>query len=129
MLADRPSDRLDANGSGEGDDIGGIPRLIDVPFGLITGEHRKRLGRAVWLYLHLHHLCHTTGVNAGTSLHGYTHEEAAKAFNRSVRAVKVWMARLVKGGYVTTVPVNRGLVVTINGYVAQTSVEAPRDAG
>jgi hypothetical protein len=39
------------------------------------------------------------------------------------------MARLVAGGYVTTVPVNRGLVVTINGYVVQSAVEGPRDAG
>ena len=129
MIADRPSDRLDANGSGEGDDIGGIPRLIDVPFGLITGEHRKRLGRAVWLYLHLHHLCHTTGVDAGTSIRMHAHEDAAGILGCPIPRIKRWMARLVAGGYVTTVPVNRGLVVTITGYVALTSVEGPRDAG
>ena len=129
MIADRPSDRLDANGSGEGDDIGGIPRLIDVPFGLITGEHRKRLGRAVWLYLHLHHLCHTTGVDAGTSIRMYAHEDAAGILGCPIPRIKRWMARLVAGGYVTTVPVNRGLVVTINGYVVQSAVEGPRDAG
>ena len=129
MLADRPTDRLDANGSGEGDVIEHAPKVIKVHRELFSGEHRKRLGRAVWLYLHLHKLCQSTGVEAGTSFHGYTHEEAAKAFNRSVRAMKVWMARLVKGGYVTTVPVNRGLVVTITGYVVQSAVEGPRDAG
>ena len=128
MLADRPSDRLDANGSGEGDDIGGIPRLIDVPFGLITGEHRKRLGRAVWLYLHLHVQCHTAGVEAGTSLRIFTHEEAAGILGCPVTRIKRWMARLVAGGYVTTVPVNRGLVVTITGYVAQPAVEGTPDA-
>ncbi len=129
MLADRPVHRLDANGSGEGDFVKDSRGFVGRHPGLFTGEHRKRLGRAVWLYLHLHNLCHTAGVEAGTSFHGYTHEEAAKAFNRSVRAMKVWMARLVKGGYVTTVPVNRGLVVTINGYVVQSAVEGPPDAG
>ena len=129
MLADRPSDRLDANGSGEGDVTGDVPKALNLPLALFSGDHRKRLGRAVWLYLHLHKLCQSTGVEAGTSFHGYTHEEAAKAFNRSVRAMKVWMARLVKGGYVTTVLVNRGLVVTINGYVVQSAIEGPPDAG
>jgi len=128
MPTDHPSLR-DASGSGEGDDIGGIPGLIDVPFGLITGEHRKRLGRAVWLYLHLHHLCHTAGVEAGTSIRIYTHEDAAGTLGCPVPRIKRWMARLVAGGYVTTVPVNRGLVVTINGYVVQSAVEGPRDAG
>ncbi len=129
MLADRPIYRLDANGSGEGDVIEHAPKVIKVHRELFSGEHRKRLGRAVWLFRYLDIRCHSTGVEAGTSFHGYTHEEAAKAFNRSVRAMKVWMARLVKGGYVTTVLVNRGLVVTINGYVVQSAIEGPADAG
>ena len=120
MLTDH-SLRRDDSGSGEGAVVGGIPGFIDVPFRLITGEHRKRLGRAVWLYLHLHDLCHTTGVEAGTSTRTiYTHDEAAGILGCPIPRIKRWMARLVAGGYVTTVPVNRGLVVTINGYVAQT---------
>ena len=119
----------DASGSGEGDVIGDIPEFIDVPFRLITGEHRKRLGRAVWLYLHLHNLCDTTGVEAGTSIRMiYTHDEAAGILGCPVTRIKRWMARLVAGGYVTTVPVNRGLVVTITGYVAQPAVEGTPDA-
>ena len=128
MIADRPSDRLDANGSGERDVTGDAPKVITVPRELFSGDHRKRLGRAVWLYLHLHKLCQSTGVEAGTSFHGYTHEEAAKAFNRSVRAMKVWMARLVKGGYVTTRAIPDGLIVTITGYVAHTTIEGTQDA-
>ena len=129
MLADRPSDRLDANGSGEGDFYKSNQAFIDRHPGLFTGEHRKRLGRAVWLYLHLHVQCHTAGVEAGTSLRIFTHEEAAGILGCPGTRIKRWMARLVAGGYVTTVPVNRGLVVTITGYVALTSVEGPRDAG
>jgi hypothetical protein len=129
MLADRPIYRLDANGSGEGDFCKDSRGFVGRHPGLITGEHLNRMGMAIWLFRYLDIRCHSTGVEAGTSFHGYTHEEAAKAFNRSVRAMKVWMARLVKGGYVTTVLVNRGLVVTITGYAAQTSVEAPPDAG
>jgi hypothetical protein len=129
MISDRPSDRLDANGSGEGDVTGDVPKALNLPLALFSGDHRKRLGRAVWLYLHLHVQCHTTGVEAGTSLRIYTHEEAARILGCSVPRIKRWMARLVAGGYVTTVPVNRGLVVTINGYVVQSAVEGPRDAG
>ena len=129
MLADRPIYRLDANGSGEGDFCKDSRGFVGRHPGLITGEHRKRLGQAVWLFRYLDIRCHSTGVEAGTSFHGYTHEEAAKTFNRSVRAMKVWMASLSKGGYVTTVPVNRGLVVTINGYVVQSAIEGPPDAG
>jgi hypothetical protein len=128
MLADRLSDRLDANGSGEGDVTGDVPKALNLPLALFSGDHRKRLGRAVWLYLHLHVQCHTTGVEAGTSLRIYTHEEASRILGCSVPRIKRWMARLVAGGYVTTVPVNRGLVVTINGYVVQSAVEGPRDA-
>ena len=128
MLADRPSDRLDANGSGEGDVTGDVPKALNLPLALFSGDHRKRLGRAVWLYLHLHVQCHTTGVEAGTSLRIYTHEEAARILGCSVPRIKRWMARLVAGGYVTTVPVNRGLVVTITGYVAHTTAEGTRDA-
>ena len=128
MLADRPSDRLDANGSGEGDFYKSNQAFIDRHPGLFTGEHVNRMGVAIWLFRYLDIRCHSTGGEAGTSFHGYTHEEAAKEFNRSVRAMKVWMARLVKGGYVTTVPVNRELVVTITGYVAQPAVEGTPDA-
>ena len=128
MLVDRPSDRLDANGSGEGDFTKDSREFVARHPGLITGEHLNRMGIAIWLFRYLDIRCHRTGVEAGTAFHGYTHEEAAKAFNRSVRAMKVWMARLVKGGYVTTVPVNRGLVVTINGYVVQSAVEGIPDA-
>ena len=129
MIADRPSDRLDANGSGERDVTGDAPKVITVPRELFSGDHRKRLGRAVWLYLHLHVQCHTTGVEAGTSLRIFTHEEAAGILGCPVTRIKRWMDRLVAGGYVTTVPVNRGLMVTITGYVAQTTAEALPDAG
>ena len=129
MISDRPSDRLDANGSGEGDVTGDVPKALNLPLALFSGDHRKRLGRAVWLYLHLHVQSHTTGVEAGTSLRIYTHEEASRSLGCSVPRIKRWMARLVAGGYVTTVPVNRGLVVTITGYVVQSAVEGPRDAG
>ena len=131
MLSDRPSDRLDANGSGARDVTGDAPKVIKVPRELFSGDHRKRMGRAVWLYLHLHVQCHTTGVEAGTSLRIYTHEEAARILGCPVSRIKRWMNRLVKGGYVTSdlLTVNQGLVVTITGYVARTSVEGPRDAG
>ena len=130
MLADRPSDRLDANGSGEGDVTGDVPKALNLPLALFSGDHRKRLGRAVWLYLHLHVQCHTTGVEAGTSLRIYTHEEAARILGCPVPRIKRWMARLVAGGYVTTdlLTVNQGLVVTITGYVPEPVVEGPSDA-
>ena len=128
MLADRPSDRLDASVPGERDFTGDAFRIIKFPHERVSGVHRKRLGRAVWLYLHLHVQCHTAGVEAGTSLRIFTHEEAAGILGCPVTRIKRWMARLVAGGYVTTVPVNRGLVVTITGYVAQPAVEGTPDA-
>ena len=129
MLADRPSDRLDTNGSGEGDFTKDSREFVARHSGLITGEHLNRMGIAIWLFRYLDIRCHSIGVEAGTSFHGYTHEEAAENLGCPVPRIKRWMARLVKGGYVTTVPVNRGLVVTINGYVVQSAVEGPRDAG
>lgn len=105
-----------------------VPGFIAVPVRLIAGEHRIRLGRAVWLYLHFHNLCHTTGVEAGTSIRRYTHEEAAGILGCPVPRIRQWMARLVAGGYVTTVTINRGLVVTITGYGAPSDDEGSPDA-
>ena len=133
MLVDRSYDRLDASGSSSGRG-GGSPRPArstwprsrdydpDIPLyalireGLITGEHWMRMGSALWLYKYLHFRCYFTGPQAGTSVATFTHVDAAKHFGATTRHVKRWMQILVDGGYVTTLKVNHGLVVTITKY-------------
>ena len=133
MLADRSFDRLDASGSTSGRG-GGSPRparstwphspdydpdielFARIRVGLITGEHRLRLNDATFLFLYLHSTCYFTGPQAGTSVATYTHVAAAKHLEASTRQVRRWMQTLLNGGYVTTVRVNQGLVVTITRY-------------
>ena len=133
VASDRSYDRLGASGSSSGRG-GGSPRPArstwprsrdydpDIPLyalireGLITGEHVDRMGMALWLYEYLQLRCYFTGPQAGTSVATYTHLDASKVLNRSVLTVKRWMETLVDEGYVTTVRVNQGLVVTITKY-------------
>ena len=144
MLADSTFGRLDASGSS---DDGGSPRpsrstwphspdydpgielFARIREGLIRGEHVDRMGMALWLYAYLVLRCYFTGPQAGTSVATYTHLDAAKALNRSVRSIKIWMDVLVVNGYVTTEKVNHGLVVTVTKYVQTPSGTAKPSAG
>jgi len=145
MLADRPSDRLDASGSRGGraessprparstwphsaDHDPGIELFARIREGLIRGEHVDRMGMAFWLYEYLQLRCYFTGPHAGTSVATYTHMDAAKVLNRSVRAIKVRMDVLVTYGYVTVAKVNHGLVVTITKYLHQSLGTVQRSA-
>ena len=147
MLADRSFDRLDASGSTSGSG-GGSPRparstwphspdydpdielFARIRVGLITGEHRLRLNDATFLFLYLHSTCYFTGPQAGISVATYTHVAAAKHLDASTRQVKRWMETLVDGGYVTTLKVNHGLIVTITKYGQEpTSMVKPSDTG
>ena len=95
---------------------------------LIRPEHWKRIGPAIGLYRYLHDRCLTSGDGARTSVATYTHQDAAMALRRDVFTIYRWMARLVKGGYVTTRAIPDGLIVTITGYVAHTTIEGTQDA-
>ena len=133
MLADRSYDRLDASGSSSGRGGGSprparstwphsrdydpdIPLYIKLRIGLVSAEHRLGLNEAVFLYLYLQSNCYFTGSQAGTSVATYTHVDAAKHFRVTTRQVKRWMETLIDGGYVTTLKVNHGLIVTITKY-------------
>ncbi len=146
MLVDRSYDRLDASGSSSGRGGGsprparstwphspdydpGIELFARIREGLIRGEHVDRMGMALWLYEYLQLRCYFTGPQAGTSVATYTHLDAAKVLNRSVRSIKIWMDVLVVNGYVTTAKVNHGLVVTVTKYVQTPSGTAKPSAG
>ena len=133
VASDRSYDRLDASGSSSGrgggsprparstwphspDHDPGIELFARIREGLITGEHWMRMGGALWLYEYLQLRCYFTGPKAGTSVATFTHVDAAKHFGATTRHVKRWMQILVDGGYVTTLKVNHGLVVTITKY-------------
>ena len=137
---DRSYDRLDASGSTSGrgggsprparstwphspDHDPGIELFARIREGLIRGEHVDRMGMALWLYEYLQLRCYFTGPQAGTSVATYTHLDAAKVLNRSVRTIKLWMDVLVNNGYVKVSRGQHGLVITIAKY--QGSVQKP----
>lgn len=97
--------------------------------GLITREHRERMGEALWLYLYLQQRAWFNGQRAGEIRPDedgkpYQHADAAHALfgtdasgqPAAIRTVKRWMAQLEDEGYIETRRLPYGLVVRITKY-------------
>lgn len=87
--------------------------------GLLSPEHRKRMGEAVWLYLYLQAIIRFDGPDAGstTADRPYRHTEAADALGVDVRSIKREFVKLERHGYLTARRVNHGLMVTVTKYI------------
>lgn len=86
--------------------------------GLIDPKHVERMGKAVWLYLHLHTVVRFSGEGAGATLpdQPYQHDAAAQALGQPRRNVERWFAQLVEGGYITVTRRRLGYDVSITKY-------------
>ena len=99
--------------------------------GLVTQEHRERMGEAIWLYLYLQQRawfdCPRAGdVRPDEEGKPYQHADAARVLFGStadgqpaaIRTVKRWMAQLEGEHYVETRRLPYGLAVRITKYDA-----------
>lgn len=86
--------------------------------GLLTAEHRKRMGEAIWVYLELHKRVRFDGEHAGETPaeQPYRHADMAAHLGYSESQVKRLFQRLVDQGYITTRRLPYGLHVSILKY-------------
>ena len=82
--------------------------------GLVTDpKHERRMGNAIWLYLYLHMYAKRDSADGEIMR---KHETIADDMGYHIATIQRRMAKLVKGGYITTCRMQHGLRITINKY-------------
>jgi len=87
-------------------------RVMRVSTSIVSGRHRKAMGKAVWLYLYLEKDAQTNSKPDGVRLYM---TEGSLMLGCSIKSIKKHLERLHKAGYITCNQLTSDLLcITVN---------------
>lgn len=91
--------------------------------GLLSPDHRKRMGVSVWLYLYVLSVVRFDGPDAGHTPKDrpYSHTDAASSLGVDVRSIKREFEHLKDAGYIIFTRTRGGLHLTVTKYLPQSA--------